>query len=236
MSFQLHHIITLACNKSCSYCINDLKEFGNSHNKRPASLDAIESRYASMAKRYSSLKISGGEPTKYKRFEEVSRLGKRYFTDMELITANTDALTNSFDWIDEVYERIYFSLHEPYIEEFYDGRTQEKFVLRNGRSISVILSCMTDFFERMLVDFDSRPEALMQRMIENGFQGLTVRQEWPNGKPLPRLLPTYANFSVQYNPKQQCESQTLLMPDLSTIDNTVVTVPVSTLAVIKARV
>ena len=231
MPSQLHHLITLACDKSCSYCINELKEFGDSNNRRHASLDAIEAQYASLSKRYASLKISGGEPTKYKRFAEISRLGKKYFPDMELITANTDALTNSFGWIDQVYDRIYFSLHEPYILQFYDSRSPDKLLLRNDRKIVVVLTCLTDFFERLLADFEGRHEALLQKMLDNGFHGLTVRQEWPDGRALSKLLPTYANFSVRYNPKQQCESQTLLMPDLSTIDNTVVTVPVGALAV-----
>lgn len=226
MSPQLHHIITLACDKSCSYCINDLKDLGDTHNRKHASLDAIEARYASLSERYSSVKISGGEPTRYKKFEQISRLARKYFADVELLSANADVLTSSFEWVDGVYDRICFSLHEPYIEEFYDVSMDGKFVLRNGRKIVVYLSCLTDLFERLVGDYEPSPEALLRQMMTHGFDGLTIRQEWPNGRSLSHLLPAYVNFSIRYNSKRHCESQLLLMPDLSTKDNRVVAVPV----------
>lgn len=223
---RLHHLITLACNKSCHYCINELKEFGSPDNRRHASLDAIEAQYASLSKRYTSVRISGGEPTKYKKFADISRLARKYFANVELITANAEVFTNSFAWVDDVYDSMHFSLHEPYIEEFYDSHLQEKFLLRNERKISVALSCLTDLFERLVIAYDSQAETLLQNMMRNGFQGLIIREEWPNGKVLKCNLPAHENFYVYYNPKQQCESQMLLMPDLSIIDNTEVTIPV----------
>jgi Organic radical activating enzymes len=219
MPSQLHHLITLACNKACPYCINELKEFGDSQNRRHASLEAISAEYSRLSAEHDSIKISGGEPTKLKRFQEISRLASDYFADMELVTANTDIFTESFRWIDDFYNRVYFTLHEPYLSEFCDGGDLGNFSLVNRGGTPVVLTCMTDFFERLVTACGGSVETLLQRMLANGFHGITVRQEWPDGKPLSRLLPSYANFSTRYNLKQQCESQVLLMPDLSTIDN-----------------
>jgi hypothetical protein len=146
------------------------------------------------------LLITGGEATLYlNKVKDASYKGRAYFDKISLYTANEKILSPNLHINYHIYvDDIVFGLHSGWWNAPVNHWSKK------------LLSVYASMVYQPGINYERVAESLLKK----GYAGLTLNRKWPKGKRLQRLLPQYANFSMQY--KEDCSDGSILTPDLFT--------------------
>jgi hypothetical protein len=148
---------------------------------------------------FDALILSGGEPTlQESKMSRYAHLGTLFFKHISVITANHDALDGRYN--DLPFNDIMFSLHDTDMWTLPRVRTRHP----------VYLMMMVDEIMVGNANFDRAYEGWVYRAKQQGYTGMTIHEEYPDGQTVGYLLPQYANFSVQYKSKEACVNGMML--------------------------
>lgn len=198
------HLISYACDKNCSYCINEILVHGEKQEKNHMEIGI---RYAERAlDGYDHIMISGGEPVINKMFDACLSHARMLFKHVSIITAHESALSNKK--IEEKATDILFSLHQEYLDPYYlpavliDIPVYASMVLETYQGLEML-------YENPLDEFKKK-----------GFAGATLRECYPDGITIKDTYPDGFNcpkdFSLKFHTKDNCTKDSLLLlPDLS---------------------
>lgn len=194
------HIISYACDKNCHYCINEILAHKEKQEKDTMT---IAQRYDEMKLwGYDHIMISGGEPVINKSFPFCIGYAYTVFDKVDVITAHISALDD--EDISAFADEVLFSFHEEYIDH----------------PLGKEVDSSATFYGSMVVEgydaLSSKVDKPLYYLKEMGFKGATVREAYPDGKPLPEEFDVPDNFSFRTHTKDNCIKESILMlPDLS---------------------
>lgn len=194
------HIVSYACDKNCSYCINEILVHDEKQCKDSWK---IHEAYVERAlDGYNHVMISGGEPVLNKMFETCIKKASTIFDHVSIITAHNKAL--SHELINQYADDVLFSFHAEYMNHVYDK----------------IVEIDTPFYGSMVVEayqlLEQRAENPLDYLKHKGFDGATIRECYPDGDPLPEDFNVPDNFSLRTHKKDNCVKESILMlPDLT---------------------
>jgi hypothetical protein len=200
---KLKHILSYACDKRCSYCINELLTHHERQNKQR---EAITEAYMLQSCFYDHIMLSGGEPVLNKMFPFCIREASDLFRKVSVITAHKSALSNSD--IHVYADDVIFSIHKEYLDDFHDLR------VRLGGT-PVYASMVYDTY----LELQRRVADPLYILQDKGFKGATIRQTYPNGAVIDEEMvrrDTPEGFSVRMYTKDNCEGEDdILLPNLT---------------------
>lgn len=185
----IKHLITMDCPRRCPYCINDrisLQKGGRIANTTRGCYEILKGMG------YDTLILSGGEPTLCNEFRRYNLLGSLFFKHQSVITANPDALDGSLN--DMLLDDIMFSPHTNNMWEVPATYARQP----------VYAMVMLEEVIGTSSDAQQMVESWAYRLRCLGYAGMTIHETYPDGQIANFLIPTYANFSVRYKPKDVC--------------------------------
>jgi len=194
---MLKHMLTTDCPRRCEYCITK-----NVHSHQVTELERVERVYAGLVQAgYHELMLTGGEPTRAEKFNQIVQMASTLFDRVEITTQNPGILDSQ---IANLFDAIVFSLH--------DDRTAD-------RIDPAKVSCPV--YAAVLADKWNEEDMFMLK--DRGFAGITINEEQRGtGIPLKDLpLKKYKleRFSIKLNHKGTCLDETIIMPNLDVITN-----------------
>lgn len=197
------HIISYACDKNCSYCINEILVHNEKQSKDKI---AILEKYTEMAlKGYNHIMISGGEPVLNKMFSYCLTTASSIFDHVSIITAHNSVLSNKE--VEEKADDILFSLHA----EYFDPHKIPKVDI----NIPVYASMVLETYHLI------HEVGNLFWLSNKGYSGATLRECYPDGDSIEEYYPDgFGNiphgFSLKTHTKDNCTKDSLLLlPDLS---------------------
>ena len=198
------HVISYACDKRCSYCINEILKHDEKQCKDKVQ---IGEKYTELAlDGYDHIMLSGGEPVLNKMFESCLRLASMIFKHVSIISAHNSTLSNKL--IEELADDVLFSLHA----EYFDSTN----IPQVNIDIPVYASMILETYH-MIHEVGN-----LFHLSSKGFSGATIRECYPDGDSIEKFYPDGFgelpnNFSLKTYTKDRCVMDSLLLlPDLST--------------------
>ena len=213
----LKHLITYICPRKCSYCINQYM-----HPKIVKSYKDVEEAYKDLRDwndykqgyqhAYGHIAITGGEPTEEKSFKETAVLARKYFRKVSLWTQNKNVV--SWIWLENYFDDIVLGVHvrtDSIISaaEFYKAESCFEVKI----DIPVYIGILADNYKAPAGEFE-------QHLLARGYSGLTIREKYPNGKPLKSLISNYENFPVRLVKKEDYYGDYALLPNNNYVECT----------------
>lgn len=189
---KFKHLITYTCDKKCLYCINN---YLSTKGGNPIADDILDAYLEMFNIGYKHVIITGGEPTLCKELEHICAIARDIFFKVTLHTANEVALTKKHYNVNDMM----FSIHDPYLPALLAAKQAV------NTNVPVWASMIAEHYREQTIPL----------LIRAGFSGLTVREKYPDGGKLMYPLPMLANFSTRYMRVDNCNSGTLLLPDLT---------------------
>ncbi len=203
------HILSYSCDKHCSYCINRFNEHTETQNKH---LGPISTAYwKALRQGYKHIQLTGGEPVLHRQFSYCLALAHEMFNETTILTAHPSALYDKR--IEDYATDVLFSFHKEYLNEWHETNVRIKVPVY----ASMVMETWTELKQKLGV-YD---EELMSYLAQKGFQGLTLREMYPNGEVITpdmfRQLKLKSNLSVRLYRKEHCvrEDGLIILPDLT---------------------
>ena len=195
------HIISYACDKRCSYCINEILKHDEKQCKDEVQ---IGQKYSELAlDGYDHIMLSGGEPVLNKMFEKCLLKSYLYFEQVSIISAHKKTL--SHEMIEYLATDVLFSFHAEYLSNVDE--------LKVEIDVPVYASMIVETYDILA----ERYVDVIRFFKELGYSGMTIRECYPDGKAFEGDIPEDPDFSVRIYKKERCVEDTLLLlPDLST--------------------
>lgn len=186
---MIKYLITSECNRKCEYCITK-----NIHQKECEDCEKIID--VLMQFRNEHIMITGGEPTLSENFGFITMSAKMINKHIYLTSQNPEVLKR--DSINMYYDAVTFSLHD------------YKNVPKVEIDIPVYASILSDKF------FQDLPRVLRQL----GYAGLTINEEQREGCYFnDSIVQEFPGFSLKINRKGNCMDDTMILPDLTVIND-----------------
>lgn len=154
---MIKHIITIRCNRKCSYCITKKLKI-----RQKNSLKHLRAIYMYESLFDDELMLTGGEPTLATNFKWNVYYGNYYFKKIYLTTQNPKVLSDNEN--NNFFNSISFSLH----------------TLKDIPEVKLkipVYACILDNLYN---------PNLIKKLKALGYSGLTINEEQRNGKKLPR--------------------------------------------------
>lgn len=194
---MIKYLLTKNCPRKCTYCISR-----NIHQEESYDLAKVNTIYSELAKTDDSIMFTGGEPTIAELFIEKIFLASLKFKHLYLTTQNIKIFDNK--WV-KLFSAITFSLHD-----IHEWKKINIFEFTYKYQIPVYASILDNNF------YQDLPEQL----INNGWAGLTINEEQREGHRFnDSIVQEFPNFSIKINRKTQCRNDTMIMPDLTIIND-----------------
>jgi organic radical activating enzyme len=196
---MIKYIITKECNRKCPYCISR-----NIHQEETDDLREVNKIFSELSKQYDSIMLTGGEPTLSNLFHAKLMIAFLKFKHIYITTQNPKIFIDK--WA-RLFDAITFSLHDVNIYKFIDVNI---FKLKYP-NVKVYASILLHQYSANLV-YDLK---------ENGWDGLMISEEQRNEMKTdwPLTIPRTSNFSIKRNYIGHCLNDTIILPDLTIINN-----------------
>lgn len=199
------HIISYACDKNCSYCINEILVHNEKQNKN--NVDLAEAYTKMKRKGYDHIMLSGGEPVINKKFPKCLHFAYALFNHVSIISAHNSALSNKE--IELFADDILFSLHKQYLD------------VENIPEVNIDIPVYASMVLETFIEINDYWINPLCHLLRKGYSGATIRECYPDGKTIENVYPDgiYCpnNFSLRTHKKENCvkEDAVLLLPDLT---------------------
>ena len=187
---MIKHVLTTKCNRKCEYCITR-----NLDQKQIFNIHKIDSLYSMYSKVHDSIMLTGGEPTLAKNFWLHVCLANALFKEVFITSQNPKVI--NFSMFQDNFEAISFSIHD----------------LNNIPKVEVnipVYACILDM---------NYSKALVYKVKDLGYSGLTINEEQRNGETFNQELPIIKDFNIKINRKGKCLNDTIILPNLKVINN-----------------
>jgi hypothetical protein len=193
---KIKHLLTQKCHVNCEYCLEK-----NVKTRQVNSALIIMDVYKKLYdKGYTTLDITGGEPTMHPNYIDIALVAANVFDEVHLYTADWNEYNREF--VEEAFTTVNYGWHQKLV------------TLNQLEKVNVGIPV---YMQTMNYHYNIHLPWVASAL---GFSGLSINTDKHlKESTFDHTLPEIEGFSIRINDNDCCAHTTLLMPDLSIVDD-----------------